>query len=238
MKQKLLIISDGNGVDVEFIKWPSLLKILTTKTLSITNRSIIGASNELMLNQLIEALTEPYDFAIIQWTAPQRLDVVANDFWSEQAKHDPVYHFNLVNSLGKKWWVTSKTINEHVRKYHDVYINSWQAGQRSCSYMLAAAELLKVHNVKFLFSLCYDFKFNTPVSTVIESYPWAWHEKYCGMSEFRYHSKYSKLDQGKPQPHPLVGLEWIDQVLRPSADFIAYDQQTYYNVEQSLLKNV
>lgn len=238
MKQKLLIISDGNGVSTDFVKWPDLLKILTTKTLDITNRSVIGASNEMILARLTDALKEKFDYAIIQWTHPQRLDIITDDFWREQASVDPIYHFNLVNALGKEWWVTSKSTNEHVRKYHDMYIRSWQSTQRTFANMLAAAAMLNFYRIPFLFSLCYKLDFEGPTKEILDTYPWAWHQPYSGIDEFRHTSKYIHYDQGLSQPHPLIGLEWIDQVLTPCAKFFAYDRKTYYNVEQHLLKNV
>lgn len=238
MKKQLLIISDGNGVDTDFVKWPTLLKILTTKSLNVINRSVVGASNEMMLLQLSDADLANIDYAIIQWTIPHRIDLVVNDFWRHQAEIDPVYHFNLVENNQKTWWVTSASKNPYVKQYHSQYIDYWHASLRTAGYMLAAAELLKFHNIKFVFSLCYQFEFSGVYKDILTSYPWAWHMPNFGLSEFRTQSKYHHLDKKLSQPHPLIGLEWIDRVLKPGTDFIDYDPTTYYNVEQSLLKNV
>jgi hypothetical protein len=238
MKKRLLVISDGNGVDTDFVKWPTILKILTTKSLSTVNRSVIGASNEMMLLQLTEAVKEDIDYAIIQWSIPNRIDLVGTSFWKQEAALDPVYNFNLIENNGQTWWVTSASKNAHVQQYHQKYINQWHSVLRTESYMLAAAELLKFHNIKFVFSLCYKFDFVNPYTDILNSYPWVWHVPNFGISEFREHSKYRSLDKNLSQPHPLIGLEWINQVLKPGTDFIDYDSTTYYNVEQSLLKNV
>jgi hypothetical protein len=234
---KLLTISDGNGVDNDFKKWCFYLKLLLSKTHTTLNQSVTGASNEMIFMQLAQAIQQgQIDQAIVQWTIPQRLDVVIDDFWSEQAQNDPDFSFNLVESNDYKWWVSSASKNEYIKQYHDVYIKYWQAHQRSQSYIIAAAELCKSNNIEFVFSLCYGFEFLAPLEKTLRSYPWAWHSTNQGISEFRNQSKYIKYDQGLPQPHSLIQLEWIDQVLRPHCDFIDYDQKTFYNIEQALLK--
>lgn len=237
MKKTLLIISDGNGVENDFHKWPFLLQLLTSKTLNIINLSVVGASNEMMLLRLAEVVsTQKIDYAIIQWSVPNRIDVVVDTFWKEQAKIDPTYHFNIVDTLNTKWWVTSASKNSHIQEYHKKYVNQWHSTLRSESCMLSAAELLKFNNIEFAFTLCYAFDFIEPYKTILETYPWVWHDANKGISEFRQHSQYLKFDKGLPQPHPLIGLEWINQVLK-SCDFIDFDDKTYYNIEQHLLKN-
>lgn len=234
----MLVVSDGNGVDAKFPKWPTILKILTSKTNCIINRSVIGASNELIFMQIAEAIEQDHiDFAIIQWTNPTRLDVVVNEFWEGQAAIDDVYHFNIVNNNSKQWWVSSESTNPHVREYHTKYINHWQAHQRSQSYMLAAAELLKSKNIKFIFSLCYKFNFYDPFVGILNSYPWAWHTPNLGINDFRTVSRFAKFDIPEySQPQPLIALDWIDQVLRPHCGFVDYSRKTLYNIENSLLK--
>lgn len=237
MKKRLLVISDGNGVSTDFKKWPSLLEVLCTKTVSVVNRSVIGASNELILMRLSEAVQEQdFDHAIIQWSVAPRVDVIVDEFWQSQADSDPVYYFNLVNCNDQRWWVTSKSDNSYIREYHSRYIQHWQSHQRSQSYMLAAAELLRFHQIPFNFSLCYNFKFADPYKSVLETYPWIWHQANSGLSEFRHQSKFQHLDQGLAQPHSLINLDWINQVLKPSCTIIDYSDETYYNVEQYLIK--
>ena len=154
MKKTLLTISDGNGVNNDFHKWPFLLQTLTTKNLNVVNRSVVGASNEMMLLRLAETLcAHPINYAIIQWSAWKRIDVVADDFWKEQAKIDPVYHFNLVKLLGKDWWVTSASKNPYIQEYHNRYMDITHAKIRSQSFIMSAAEMLKHHNVDFRFAL-------------------------------------------------------------------------------------
>lgn len=237
MKENLLAISDGNGVDTDFKKWPTLLRLLLSKTHNLINKSVTGASNEMIFMQLADSVqNQKIDQAIIQWTIPQRVDVVADAFWVEQAKADPIFHFNLVNSNNQLWWVSSASGNDLIKAYHDTYIKYWQATQRSQSYILAAAELCRLNNIKFTFSLCYKFEFVQPMDKVLQTYNWAWHEPNHGMHEFRYHSQYTDYDSGLPQPCSLIQLEWINQVLKPCCSFIDYDQQTFYNIQQALLK--
>jgi hypothetical protein len=239
MKKTILTISDGNGVDSNFKKWPFYLRLLVSKNAIVINRSVIGASNEMIFMQLAEAVnSESIDCAIIQWSNPVRLDVIVDDFWAEQAKIDPTYHFNLVNNNLQKWWVTSASTNPYIQEYHKKYISFWQAVQRSQSYMMAAAELLKFHKINFVFSLCYKFNFLSPHRAILDSYPWVWHESTQGLSEFRTHSQFKEYDTKLAQPHTLIQLEWIDKVLKPNCKFVDYDQKSYYNIEKAVLKNV
>lgn len=237
MTKNLLVISDGNGIDTHFKKWPTFLKMLLSKTHHVINQSVVGASNEMIFMQLADAVrNQKIDQAIIQWTIPQRIDVIADAFWVEQAKTDPVYQNNLVESNNQLWWVSSDSNNELVKNYHHTYIKHWQAKQRSQSYILAAAELCKLNHIQFTFSLCYKFEFIQPLDSALQTYPWAWHEPNHGISEFRNHSQYAVYDTGLPQPCSLIQLEWLDQVLKPCCDFIDYDQKTFYNIQQALLK--
>ena len=239
MKKNILVISDGNGVDTDFKKWPFYLKLLTTKTSNIINKSVIGAGNEFIFMQLADTLTnEKIDYAVIQWSIPNRLDVVSSDFWCEQAVNDKIYHFNLHDCAGQKWWVSSASKNEFVRTYHNLYVRNWQAQQRTQSLMLSAAELLKYHNIDFVFSLAYEMQFTAPTKDVLSTYPWVWHEEHKGLSEYRRVSKFSNLDTGLPQPHTLIQLDWINTVLKPACHFIDFDYTSYYNIENHLLKNV
>lgn len=233
MKKTLLAISDGNGVDNDFKKWPTLLQLMTLDSLQIKNKSVIGASNELILMQIAESIeTENIDCAIIQWTIPTRIDVVADKFWQEQAKIDPVYHFNIVQSNNQDWWVTSSSNNQYIKEYHNRYIKEWQAIQRSQSYMLAAAALLKNKNIPFVFTLAYDFKFDGPMAVAVKNLPWIEQD----LSSFRLISTYKDLDSGLAQPHSAVQLEWLDTVVKPSCDFIDYDPNRYYNIQKHLTK--
>lgn len=238
MKKNILVISDGNGVNNYFIKWTGLLTLLCSKSIIVNNKSIIGASNEMIMMQAAEAIANnTIDAAIIQWTVSRRVDVVATDFWKEQAKIDPVYHFNIVKSNDTEFWVTSSSNNEFIKSYHTKYIQKWQADQRSQSYMMATSALLRSKNIPFIFTLAYNFTFASPFDKFLSQLPWAWHEPDAGMSEFRHQSEFASYDKNLHQPHSLIQLEWIDKVIKPAADFIDYDQKVYYNIQNQLLKN-
>jgi hypothetical protein len=238
MAKTLLTISDGNGSSsANFIKWPKLLQALTLDSLQITNKSIPGASNELILMQLAETLrNEAVDCAIIQWTFPQRVDLILTDFWSDQAKDDSVYHSNIFDSNGARWWVTSHSDNKYIREYHNRYIGDWHSTQRSQVYMLAAAELLKNKQIPFVLCLAYHFDFVAPTKEVIEALPWVWHEPNKGLSEFRSSSQFYNLDQGLANPHSAIQLDWINAVLKPKCEFVDYPEIRYYNIQKHLTR--
>jgi hypothetical protein len=239
MKKNLLVISDGNGIDNNFKKWPFYLSLLLSKTHKIINRSVVGASNELIFLQLCETVNSiQIDQAIIQWSIPNRVDVVLDSFWSDQAQIDPVYHFNIIKSNNNNWWVTSGSANPYIQDYHKRYIKYWQALQRTQAFIMAAAELLKSRNIEFAFSLCYDYDFIDPNKDIISSYPWISFNGLKGYSEFRNHSKHRQYDTGLPQPHTLINLDWINTVLKPCVDFIGFDDRVYSNLEQAVFKNL
>lgn len=232
MKNNLLIISDGNGVDTDFKKWPQYLQVLLRRSHHVINKSIIGASNETIYLLLAEAITQiDIDYAIVQWSIPNRLDVVIDSFWAGELEKDQKYGFNTTHHNNKKWWVTSASNNQNIQLYHKKYIDSWQAVQRSQSYMISAAELLKTNKIDFAFSLCYNFNFKDPVANQLDTYPWIWHEKYQGISEFRHISKFKNFDKGLSQPHTLIQLDWIKNVLIPNTT-LTIDEKEYQLIEE------
>ena len=238
VKKNVLTISDGNGVDTDFKKWPTLLQLLTLDTLKVNNRSVIGASNEMILLQLAEAInTTTIDCAIIQWTTPVRFDVIVDDFWSRQAELDPVYHFNIVENSQHRWWVSSGSENQHIQEYHKKYISYPQAQLRSEANMLAASALLKSKNIPFVFCLAYKFEFSQPFSDAVASLPWAWHQPNLGLHEFRLtDSLHRSLDLNLAQPHSVIQLEWLHNIVAPHCDFVDYPAERYYNIEKHLIR--
>jgi hypothetical protein len=238
MKKNLLTISDGNGVDVDFKKWPTLLQLMTLDSLKICNKSVIGASNELILMQLAEAInSHKIDCAIIQWTIPQRFDVIVDSFWLEQAAIDPTYYFNLIENSQRRWWVSSASKNLVVQEYHKKYISKTQAELRSQANILAAAELLKSKDIPFVFCLAYELKFSAPFESAITTLPWAWHQPNLGLHEFRETiSKHQLIDQGFGQPHSAIQLEWLHNVVVPLCQFVDYPAERYYNIEKHLIR--
>jgi hypothetical protein len=237
MKKNLLVISDGNGVETDFEKWPRLLGILLSQNFNIINRSQIGASNEFILLQLAEALEHNHiDHAIIQWTTAQRLDLLIDDFWHEQRKQDPKYSFNTATSNGQDWWITSGSHNSYIREYHTRYIKPWQADQRTYSTMLSGAKLLESKNIDYKFSLCYDFEFKGNFDGTLRSLPWIWHKPNKGITDFVNVSQYKSYDQGLSNVHPLVALDWINNVLRSQCDFVDYSDKTFYNLVTAIEK--
>lgn len=225
---KILIISDGNGIDVDNCpKWPSMLKHLTGH--DIENRSVIGSSNETMFNLLRDTNLSDIDHAIIQWSFPQRFDTVINEYWIEQAENDPIYHFNIHKILDRDWWISSGSKNDAVREYHTKFVREPQAKHRTIANIWAATAYLRHKNVPHTFSLCYDIDLGEEILDL----NWAWHKTYGGIRSFTEQSKHGNLDDAAcPRPHPLVQLEWIKEVLAPVME-IKIDTKRYQKIEES-----
>ena len=74
MKKTLLAVSDGNGVDTaNFKKWPSLLQALASASLKIKNKSVVGASNEMILMQIAESIESEKLF--VEWLITKEFNV-------------------------------------------------------------------------------------------------------------------------------------------------------------------
>lgn len=236
MKKRLLIISDGNGVDSgSNRRWPTLLKLLLNQTHEVVNHSIAGASNETILFKLAETLGEQtFDQAIIQWNGYRRVDLVINDFLQPHVSREEKY--NRTTSInGKDIWVTSGCKNSLISQYHSM-IDNWHTKQRNQAFFLSAANILQQARVDFYFTLGYSFDFEPPLNSFVDQLPWLWHEHHLGLDNFRQISEFKDLDLNLPQPHTLVHLDWIQSVLLPQCSFIDYSPQTFYNIKQALLK--
>ena len=227
----ILCISDGLGVDIELCpKWPTILSILLKK--KIVNKSIIGAGNEIILTILNQELEKnSYDYVIIQWTSPDRLDVLCDNRWLAIAKNDPVYYFNLHNIAGNTWWSSSGSKSKEVLQYKSL-ITADQFKMRSYTNMLAACYLLEKRSIPYTFTLSYDLD----IFPELIDKNWAWHKMNKGMRDYSTVSKFSAFDDPTcARPHPLVHLDWLKNILIPSVGE-TIDEKKYEKLEASMIE--
>jgi hypothetical protein len=214
----LLTLSDGYGDSVavpawypNYWKWPKIIELMT-KGVVVNNYSRYGAGNEFIANQLKQNISSA-DAAIVQWAQPNRLDLVIDYtntvYWNDIIAKDPVYNNNLVNCGDDKFWISSASTVDAVRKYHQ-QISCKQHQLRSQIFVEYAKLLINQHQIDYCFMSVVNFKYLD-----IEA-KWICHEPFEGMENFKKKSKYADLDLGITQPLPLVALDFIKQYVIPN----------------------
>lgn len=240
----LLTIADGFGDSQaipgnwypDYVKWPDIIKFMT-KGINLCNLSRYGAGNEYIINCLRQTFSKN-DTVLIQWAPPDRLDLVlAHDkdetvFWQEKISTDTVYNNNILQLEDNQIWLSSASTLPEVKLYHKRFITGKQHQLRSQMFVDYATLLLadKLHG--FLLSYSSHYLENT----VSKFDSWIWHQKFQGMNEFRFHSKYSDLDLGMTQPIPLIHFDFITQFIQPRFDLQWRNQREIQGVENMLYR--
>jgi hypothetical protein len=240
----LLTIADGFGDShavpawyPRYLKWPELIKLMT-KGINLLNCSRYGAGNEYMV-QCLKNNFQNKDLVLIQWAQPDRLDLtlchdeVYTKFWEEQIASDPVYHNNTIELNQQKIWLSSASKLDSVTEYHKKFIGLTQHQTRSQIYIDYATLLLQSVPYGFLLTSNSDYLKNF----VSKQANWCWHEPFCGMSEFRHHSKFAELDLGLVQPIPLIHFDFIRQFIQPRFDLPWRSERELQAVESMLYRN-
>ena len=237
----LLTIADGFGDSVavppwypDYIKWPEIIKLMT-RGLNLTNLSRYGAGNEYIVQCLRNNL-QNIDSVLIQWAVPNRLDLTLShdaertEFWQTEIASDPIYHKNIVQVGSDRVWISSASSLDPVREYHKKFIGLRQHQVRSQIYIDYARLVLQ--NIPHGFLLTSTSKYLN--ETVKDDTDWYWHERFCGMSEFRNHSKYAELDLKLVQPIPLIHFDFIRQFIQPRFDLPWRSEKDLQAVESML----
>lgn len=240
----LLTIADGFGDSQaipgswypDYIKWPDIIKFMT-KGVNVCNLSRYGAGNEYIANCLRSNLLQ-HDAVIVQWAPPDRLDLVLahnkeeSMFWQEKISTDPVYNNNIVQLEENQIWLSSASTLPEVRMYHKKFISNKQHQMRS-QLLIDYATLLLANKLHGFF-LSYSAHYLE--STDINFDSWIWHQKFQGLNEFRYHSKYADLDLGITQPIPLIHFDFVVKFVQPRFDLPWRNQREIQGVENMLYR--
>lgn len=239
----LLTIADGFGDSVavppwypDYIKWPEIIRLMT-RGLTLTNLSRYGAGNEYIIQCLRHNL-QNQDSVLIQWAMPNRLDLTLShdaehtEFWQKQIASDPVYNHNVVRVGLDQIWISSASTLDPVREYHKKFIGLRQHRSRSQIYIDYATLLLQ--NIPHGFLLTSNSQYLD--ETVKDDTDWYWHERFCGMCEFRNSSKYAELDLKLVQPIPLIQFDFIRQFIQPRFDLPWRSERDIQAVESMLYR--
>lgn len=240
----LLTISDGFGDSQaqptpwypDYHKWPEIIKLMT-KGLTLHNFSRYGAGNEYILYCLRQHITDK-DVALVQWTIPDRLDLVLahkgdeHSAWQQRISCDPVYANNVLQLGDNQIWLSSASTLDEVKFYHKRYISKQQHDMRSQIFVDYAKLLLQHRTHGFMLS--YSSPYLT--SSVTDRNDWIWHQEFQGLHEFRYQSKYADLDLGFTQPIPLIHFDFVKQFVQTKFDLQWRNERDISGVENLLYR--
>lgn len=203
----IFCFGDGYAHGHIWPEWPQILQALLPETQVIACTGI-GAGNEYLTNLLIQFGDQIKDQTIIfQWAQPGRFDkLIEDDQWLARAKRDPIYHFNLYESAGKTWWLSSASTDEKIKEYHNFFVQNSQENLRLINQKILIESYLKLHSCNYLF-----------VSTKEQ-------ELFCS-------SYPTQLRGTEVQPAPLLHFYYIKEVLAPKLD-LNIDIDRYNKLEQ------
>jgi hypothetical protein len=189
-------------------EWPQILTALLPDY-QIVNCSGVGAGNEFIFSNLVNKLIEHPDATyIVQWAGVKRFDKLIQDTsWDSIVQQDPVYSKNFRTIDAKTWWLSSASQLPQIQQYHSEYVQPKQAQLRTFNYIWAASQLLK-HTQNYMFS-SYKIPFlSNTQQALCQLHP--------SMFSFSQLPELAKFCTSEIQPHPIVHLEWIRQILLPA----------------------
>ncbi len=126
---KILCLGDGFAHGHIWPEWPQILQALMPNkhVIEITG---VGSGHEFLISGLLDQ--DPQDCDVLfQWPNAERFDKLIEDqYWTDRARHDPVYFFNTYDSPHGIWWLSSASQDTEIRHYHDVMIQHKQHSRR------------------------------------------------------------------------------------------------------------
>jgi hypothetical protein len=203
----IFCFGDGYAHGHIWPEWPQILQALLPK-IQIVPCTGIGAGNEYLINLLINLGQQIKDQTVIfQWSQPGRFDkLIEDDAWLARAKNDPGYHFNLYNSNGKTWWLSSASKDEKIKEYHSFFVQTAQENLRLTNQKILVESYLKLYSCNYLFE-----------STAKQEWFCYNHDRSTRGTEI--------------QPAPLLHFYYIKEVLAPKLN-LDIDIDRYNKLEQ------
>lgn len=191
---RLVCVGDGFAHGHIWPEWPQMLSALASDRETITI-SGVGAGNEFLINGLLHQ--RPYeDVVVFQWADPDRFDkIIQDDQWRTLGLQDDTYHFNFYQQGPHTWWLSSASINSHVRQYHDFYVQSQQSAQRMEDYKTLLKGYLSSRKNYYI-----------EISTQ-------------GQEVFSRQTRFAHLRGHEVQPSPAIHLAYIEEIILPALPF-------------------
>jgi hypothetical protein len=184
---EIFCFGDGFAANHIWPEWPAIIEVLYPL---VKNFGAIGAGNEFITTEIIEAHKKTPDaFYLVQWAAHNRFDKLVEDkSWNEVIQNDAAYHFNVVNSNNKTWWLSSASTNADIKQYHRYYIQTDQSKLRTENYKYLVNRLLKNQSIFF---------------STIE------------LDQFSKQDRFRHVRQNTVQPSPIVHMAYVEEVILP-----------------------
>jgi hypothetical protein len=228
--KKILCVGDGFGKGHIWPMWPQLLSELLNDV-DIDNYSEVGAGNEFICNRIIDACEKKnYDVVLVQWAMSKRLDVINNqqNNISKYIIKDKVYNkkYSNIKINNRTWWLSSGSQTEYVQNYHNNYISDEQHKLRSINYIKLVESYLKQKKISnFLFFSSYKLDFIDMLeSNMLDWSIWCIDEGKNGMAEYG-KTFLKKYTTNEAQPHPLVHLSYIKEIILPKLGMTVDDKK-------------
>lgn len=236
--KKILCTGDGFGKGHIWPMWPQLLAELINDV-EIDNYSEVGAGNEFISNRIIDACEKKhYDIVLVQWALSRRLDIINNqqNDISKQIIKDKTYNkkYSNVRINNRAWWLSSNSQIEYVQNYHKNYISVEQQKLRSINQIKLIELYLKQKKISnFLFFSSYKLDFiDMPESNILDWSVWCCDKQNSGMEEYG-KSHFSQYVTKEVQPHPIIHLNFIKEIILPKLKIVLDDKKF-----QSLLSSL
>lgn len=186
---RILTFGDGYAANHIWPEWPAIVAALYPD-LAHENFGAVGAGDEFITTAIVECHKRwPDAFFIVQWGHEQRFDkLIQDDSWNAVIDGDPVYHFNRVSLFEQTWWLSSKSDQDLVRRYHNIYVQNRQSHKRSLNYKYLVEHLLRSR------SLFFDLR---------------------QMHRYSYSKRFAAVRQEQVQPSPIVHMSWVEENILP-----------------------
>jgi len=207
----IFCFGDGYAHGHIWPEWPQILQALLPGH-TVTPQTGIGSGNEYLINLLVQLGNKIENQTVIfQWAPLGRFDKLIQDKdWLNRVKNDPVYYFNLYESIHGTWWLSSSSKDKKIQEYHNFFVQNQQEHLRLTNQKILVESYLKLHNCNYLF-----------VSTDEQ-------ETFC--SE-HFHKQFRG---NEVQPSPLLHFYYIKEVIAPGLNLTI--DTTRYNTLEKLIK--
>jgi hypothetical protein len=190
---KIFCFGDGIAHGHIWPEWPQILQALLP-THQIITRTGIGAGNEFLINNLLNEDCQNQT-VIFQWAQEDRFDkLLQDDDWKTRAEQDPVYFFNLENTVDGVWWLSSASTDEKVKEYHSFFVQSQQAKLRLRNQRILVENYLQNKHSRYWFT-----------STAEQ-------ERFCYVHPERH------LRNNQMQPSPIMHFYFVIECIAPALD--------------------
>lgn len=210
---RIYTFGDGFATGHIWPEWPQILAALLPES-KIINFAGIGAGNEYIFSNCLEAYRQdPTAMFFVQWAQPQRFDkLLQDDAWHSVIHSDLDYYDNLKTEFNRTWWLSSASVQQDVKLYHEFYIQTKQANLRSFNYIYSLGKILKNH----CFFGTQDFNYLTlEQKNQCLDFNWAWFIPWYGQQRYALASEFDQIRQTNSQPVPYIHLKWLVNMVLP-----------------------